>query len=255
MIKTRAQLKEDFSNGCMPAGGNFAALIDSLVHRDELLSETFKASEADNHNAAKLPCISDTEFPLQLEFDKNGNVLICQQETILATFNVQQQQWILTENAKHPTPLAVNGWLQAVGRVGGYDPSTEIAKNMASADAAGTLQVDADGKWHSILPNLYGCHAFEIVAHASGKQASGGHAMLHAIVLTSFSGRMRSIKKTRVCKGWAWRWNLQLKWRKRPSRWFQPATGYDLCLKSRCDYGIDDAGYKVLIQYHITRLW
>lgn len=256
MNKTKAQLKDDFSNGSMPTGSNFADLIDSLVHHDELCSSALKSamqSKTTDTNAPHSLKYGGGIFNLQ--FDEQGNLLISKSGAVLATLTANQQQWVIAATAQRPSPLAVEGWLRAAGRLGSYNPADRCAQTMPPCDDLATLRVDANGKWHPIITDLHGCHAFEIVAHASGLRASRRHAMLHAIVLTSFNGSQQSIQQTHAYKGWDQRRNLCLKWRRRRSGWFRRVTGYDLCIRTGRNYGIDDAGRQASIRYHITRLW
>ncbi len=255
MIKTRAQLKEDFSNGNMPTGAHFAALIDSLVHHDELRSDVFKDSGQNKASRVSSSCAANGSTPFQVRLDEQNNLLVCKEDAVLAVLRAEQQQWVLPASNERPTPLVVEGWQRSAARIGGYDPAASGATALNAADDLTTSQVEADGKWHPILPNLNGCYAFEIVAHACTTRTSRRQAMLHAIVLTSFNGSQQAISQTRICKGWSWRCDLRLKWRKNRSSWWRRPTGYDLCIKTGCNYGVDEAGQKALIRYHITRLW
>jgi hypothetical protein len=155
-----------------------------------------------------------------------------------------------------PSPPAADGWLAAAARVGRYVPSMQTAKPpFPDGDAVAPGKLPADGKWQVVLPAVNGCCAFEIVAHASGTAASGRHAMLHAVVVTSFNGSRKGIRITRTERGWSWLRRLELRWRPRRSGWFAHPTGYDLAIRTHFGYGVDDSGAPAQIRFHITRLW
>ena len=156
-------------------------------------------------------------------------------------------------------PLAVDGWLGSAARIGTYAP-TVIATPPAvpafpGGDAVAPGKLPANGKWQVLLPALNGCCAFEIVAHASGTAASGKHAMLHVVVLTSFNGSKKGLRVTHTQRGWGWLRRLEVRWQPRRAHWFQRPTGYDLAIRTHFNYGVDDSGKPVQIRFHITRLW
>jgi hypothetical protein len=153
-------------------------------------------------------------------------------------------------------PPAADGWLAAAARVGRYVPSMQAAKPpFPDGDAVAPGKLPANGKWQVVLPAVNGCCAFEIVAHASGAAASGRHAMLHAIVMTSFNGSRKGIRITRTERGWSWLRRIELRWRPCRSGWFARPTGYDLAIRTHFGYGLDDSGAPTQIRFHITRLW
>jgi hypothetical protein len=200
MIKSRAQLKKAFADGTMPAGTDFANLIDSMVQEDEY--QQFVS--ATNAALAQQPDCQLGDFP-------------------------QVPQWIALG-----------------GEIGRYDPSSQDASAMQPASALTTLSVPADGKWHAIVPALAGCFAFRVLASASdGKDA---HALTHALVTTAFSGKRCQIDQTQAYSGLRF-------WRRISFCWKKGKQGYDLCVRTRCDYGSGSDGKPVAIQYHLCRLW
>ncbi|WP_020570424.1 hypothetical protein [Neolewinella persica] len=110
-------------------------------------------------------------------------------------------------------------------------------------------QVPGDGEWHSILSNLNGVNAFEVVARIDGPKGRGKYAMTHAIALSTFGGKgSRSrITKTRAYYGWFWN-RIELKWAGN-------TEDYSLKVRTRRHYGLADEGKISQIKFHITNLW
>jgi hypothetical protein len=220
MRSSREELKKYFKNGCVPTEANFADLIDSMAHRDEL-------SANDSCTPSPTPMPTPTPAP------SPGTP------------------------APAPAPAAsdfslmAKGWSAAAGRIGIYDHSMAEVKNMKPA-AQIASGVAADGAWHPILRGLNDSYAFEIVACASGSSRSANHAVTHALALMSFGGSGNSIRQTCTTGTW-WAFffpRICFKWQKKKG-----STLSDLCIRTRSDYGLDDQGVPVRLFYHITRLW
>lgn len=139
-------------------------------------------------------------------------------------------------------------WIGLGGRIGLYLPGSPAAGKMQPASALVTLAVPADGGWHPIIQNLNDCLAFEVVASASGAASSNNHALTHATVVTSRSGKCCSIRQTQAYSGW-------LFWRRIGFCWKKSGSDFSLNVKTHCDYGKGADGKPVAIQYHISRLW
>jgi len=255
-IASRAALKKLFSDGARPSGADFGILIDSFVHRGERVDEsgegdTPAGAGALNGDSGTLQ-VGKRHFGLQ-----NGDAglasLIEGQRTLLSLG--EAGQWRIPAG-NVAAPLAVDGWLAAAARVGSYVPSVLAAKPaFPGGDSVAPGKLPANGRWQVMLPVVNACCAFEIVAHASGSSASGRHAMLHAVVVTSFNGSRKGIRITRTERGWSWLRRIELCWRPRRSHWFARPTGYDLAIRTHFDYGRDDSGQAAQIRFHITRLW
>ena len=102
--------------------------------------------------------------------------------------------------------------------------------------------VQANGKWHVIIPKLNYCQAFEIVAR-TGIKNTGKHAVLHAIAVSAFGNSNSSIRKTRA---WFDFWKpvvLQLRW---------SGSTHDYQLELRCKQNL---GRNVLIKFFVRQLW
>ncbi|MDE2427646.1 MAG: hypothetical protein KGM99_02905, partial [Burkholderiales bacterium] len=119
---------------------------------------------------------------------------------------------------------------------------------MPSASGLVTQAVPANGQWQTVLTGLNACYAFELLACAQGPNGSKNKAMVHAIILTTFSGKPCSIRCTHTYQGWNIFRRMRVKWKK-------SATGYDLLMRSGHDFGKDENGKPVQIQFHLSRLW
>ena len=102
--------------------------------------------------------------------------------------------------------------------------------------------VPANGKWHTIMDNLRGCHIFEVVARAYGQQGQGKYATLYAIASNAYNGKKGRISCSRNKYGWQW-------WRRIGLRWVGTPFDYKLQIKTFSDYGRDGE-----IQYSIMSL-
>ncbi|HEY8402140.1 MAG TPA: adhesin, partial [Cytophagaceae bacterium] len=102
-------------------------------------------------------------------------------------------------------------------------------------------KVLADGKWHPILTDLNGCHAFEIVA-GIGKKKTGRYALIHAFALSTF-GKSKSKIDIRQAYYGVRSNRIELKW---------TGTTYSYNLEMRTRNTYDGEFY---IQYYISKLW
>lgn len=125
--------------------------------------------------------------------------------------------------------LDVNGTVGMTGRAGRYvDP------------AVNPKQVFANGKWHKLITNLKGFHAFEIIAAAYSPD--GAYAMQYAVAMNVF-GRNKQVSP------------LQQVYNRRKNRiqmqWTRQVNGaYSLEIRTRSDYKSQR-----LIYTRITKLW
>jgi hypothetical protein len=100
----------------------------------------------------------------------------------------------------------------------------------------------ADGKWHPIITNLNGLHAFEIVASASGPPKSGRHVVMHAFAMSAYGRSKTKIVHANAYFGFFWN-RISLRWR------HESTDNYSLEIKTGRNYG---EGVK--IKYNITQL-
>ncbi len=227
----RTTLKSFFSKGQMPSEEHFADFIDSVLN---ILDDGFNRTEKEGLKIALIgdskkvlsiyKKVEDPESSWSIELDKeNGNLSFPDQDNNKTlTISSNARVGINASTPEHT--LDVNGTIAASGRIGNYKKGL----------------VPANGQWHTILSNLDGCQAFEIMAGV-GKKGSGKYALLHAHALSTFNSK-NSIKCNQayfqsICK------KIKLKW-------VGEQHNYGLQMKTRCNYGSD-----VNIQYNITELW
>lgn len=265
--RNRKELRSIFETGKLPTEASFSALIDSTINiiddginkskefgyeiapegkkllsffknleqADTLLWQFFvkgkeneegiafgKAGEAESarEQALKEEVNTETEqSPKVLFFDQSGNIGVHTYEPLL--------------------PLSVNGFVGLNGRIG----------------TASVGEVAGDKKYHTILENVEGPQAYEIVARIKGPKGRRSYAMTHAIATCTYGGSWFSnrwfnkVRQTNAFYGWPWN-RIKLKW-KRVSK---DSTALNLQIRTRTNYGVEK-GEPFKIQYHITKLW
>lgn len=155
----------------------------------------------------------------------------------------------------------VNGVIRARGRLGvvparAAPSATGEGQGAASEEPLDpAVPVDADGRWQNITLGLTGCRAFEIVAGV-GKRSTGRYALLHAIAINTFQPRgwlfnfLGRKNRIRAHQAFYRRSSdkLALRWRGDEERYY-------LQIRTNTDYGVDAAGRRIRIRYHVTDLW
>jgi hypothetical protein len=239
----RAELKKYFRNGQVPTETHFGYLIDSVIikHDDGISKDeengyiisplasskrliTFYGNmdrvepyfyvEKDNQKSASLKFQSG-----KIEADRTG--------TDDNSFFLHQNGNLgIGKRADNKLKLDVNGFAGSEGRAGTY-----------KAD-----KVPANGVWHTIIPDLDNCHAFEIVAR-TGKRGSGKFSLMHAIALCTYGHSRSKIRKTNAYFGFFWN-KLNLRWK------MNSTHNYELQLRSNRNFGND-----VDIYFNVTKLW
>lgn len=255
--RNRETLKNFFKKGALPSEEQFADLIDSTLNMtDEGLSKSPQngleiTSQGNHETLATFFQGNDPERPTwSLTYGSNNESLLFTRRTEvkdaappLTITSSLDQEGALTGRVgvNTDTPLYdldVQGVVRAAGRIG--------------VNPLPSPTVPADGKWHDITDQLYGCHAFEIMAGV-GKKKSGKYALMHAIAVNAFNPRgfffnLFNLKKRIHCtQSYYYSRGDKLK-----LRWCR-GTGdrlYTLQLRTNTDYGKG-----IVIQYSITRLW
>lgn len=234
----RASLKSVFGNGTRPDASNFGSLIDSTVNIvDDGISKNMKdglilspEGKESNRLVSFYENILDNEPDWSVEMVQEGAKGLGIVEPIEGE---ESQTRLFFEtggklgvNTLRPqTTLEVNGIFGAKSRVGTY--------KLAS--------VPADGNWHTIIPDLDGSNAFEVMAQV-GKVKTGKYALLHALALSTFGKSRSKIKTTQAYYGW---W-----WNKISLRWQGSTFNYSLQIRTRSDYGKGQ-----YIKFYVTKLW
>ncbi len=234
--KTRNSLKDLFKKGKMPQDGDFADLIDSMLNlTDDGMSKTINdglllkpVSNSSQKLLSFFKSIEDKSPIWAIKVNKdNGNwgIYNRQQQPALSIsqdVNGNSQVGIATDEPQ--TTLDVRGTVSMTGRIGNQ-----------------SHRILADGEWHTVIDNLNGCHAFEIMAGV-GKPKTGKYALLHATVLSTFGDSHQEIKELQAHYG-AGTNKIQLRWQ---------GTTFDYALEMRTKTNYGD---NVHIQYFITQLW
>jgi hypothetical protein len=231
-LQNRNSLKNFFKKGQLPSEGNFFDLIDSMINKvDDGMSKTLEDGLMLSPIGGSKKLISfyksiEEKSPAWgIEIDPgNGNV----------NFNNHVGDSVLT--------------LTNSGKVGINNPSPEFELDVNGAVAMSGRQgnaykgkILADGKWHPVLTELNGCHAFEIVA-GIGKKKTGRYALIHAFALSTFGKSKSKIDIRQAYYG--------VRSNRIELRWTGTTYNYNLEMRTRNTY--DGEFY---IQYFISNLW
>jgi len=234
----RDSLKAFFQNGNRPTQENFESLINSMLNKvDDGISKNLKdglilspeSSDSDNLISFYEKIQDDLpQWSIQLKNGEAQGLLFTQPTTGSIPLDVLfldkgGNVGIQTNNPR--TTLEVNGTLGVSTRIGTYKMGTAAA----------------NGTWQTILTDLNGCCAFEIMAQV-GKEKTGKYALLHAHALSTFGKSKSKIAATQAHYGW---W-----WNKIALRWVGSTYKYSLQIKTRSNYGSDQT-----IKFYISKLW
>jgi hypothetical protein len=247
-VRSRAELKALFKNGRLPDESHFSFLIDSLVHKNDLWE---KNTGGGNGNGFINHRITSLNRSWYVYIDSQNNLVVSESDAVRLRLNANDRIDLGGPDA--PFALQVSGWTGIGMRTGTYKPADDKRREYPSS-ALVNLQVPADGRWHPIITGLSSCHAFEVLASASGAIGSRSHAITHAIAVSGNSGGRKSIRQAYSYDGWFWRRRIRFQWRCN-SRLFKKGSDYTLLVRTGCDFGKGDDGKPVMIRYHITRLW
>lgn len=233
-VTNREVLKKNFEKGSIPTQQDFEDLIDSMFNKkdDGLISQDYGLSISPQGGNASL-----------ITFFNNLN-------DFKPTWNIEQYPkndenfgLNLTDKAgKSKLFIGQNGHIG----IGTTDPLEKLTihGNISLHGRRGTYasgEVPGDGNWHTIIPTLSACHAFEVIAKVS-KKGRGMHAMTHAIAIATFGNGSNKICKTRAYYG-SFRNKLDM-------RWHGDTFNYALQIKTQRDYGEES-----MIKYYVTNLW
>ncbi len=229
--RNRKTLKNFFQKGQMPSEENFSDLIDSMVNIvDEGITKSINegleiSSIGDSSKLISFfRDIEDKEPLWSINADKENNNLTFNSNTNKKLISLSENDRVGIGTDTPKTKLDVNGIVSYTGRIGSYKKGF----------------IAADHKWHTILDNLDGCQAFEIMAGV-GKKKSGKYALLHAYAMNTFNSKghvyyHQSFFRT-MCN------SIKLRWK-------GSADKYALEMKTRSDYGSD-----IYVQYSVAKLW
>ncbi|MAJ38223.1 MAG: adhesin [Flavobacteriaceae bacterium] len=237
-LKNRETLKNYFKKGGFVTEKQFIDLIDSSMNRIDdgisiepetglnlnPLGDSTKLISFYKNSAQKTP-----EYSINLNDETDELVLQDRKNSSLLQINNKGNIGI--NNSSPEYSLDIKGTLGIKNRVGTY--------------AKGS--VPADGQWHSIIDNLDGIQAFEVVASVGGKINTGHYCLSHAIALSTFGGRgsKSKIKKTTAYYG-SFRDKITYKWG-------GELHNYSLLIKTYRDYG-EENGTPFKIKFSLSSL-
>mgnify|MGYP000291870728 CR=1 FL=1 len=236
-LLNRESLYERFKNGKRPNEKDFEDLINSSINKlDDGISKSFEAGlelapqgEEGKEVISLYEKLNDLHpaWKVSLQGEKgkkNLTILSQQQEGSALTVSPENKIGINQENPQHD--LDISGTIASSGRVGTF--------------ASG--EVPADGKWKTVLENLEGVNAFELIAVAHATEGKGKYALLQASLLNAYSGDGGRIKRTQDYYSWKWWHRIRVRWR---------GTPFDYSLEIRSGYDYGEGG---VIQYNIGKL-
>jgi hypothetical protein len=242
-VRNRNTLKNFFRNGKSPSETEFSDLIDSTWNKvDDGLSKTesegLKLSPYGN--SSKIMSFyegitdPDPHWQLAINPENNNGLAIVQPGS---------------ENS--PSVAFAN-----TGKVGikTFTPRTEldVAGNVCSSGRIGGLKigkVPADAGWHTVLANLKGFNAFEVMAAAEGNAGEGNYSMAQAIALNANQGRKGTIKVIQSSYKWFdFRDKIHFRWRGTPDN-------YSLQIRTGKHYFLTNDKKLNFLRFHVCRLW
>ena len=248
--KDRTTLKAFFRDGALPTAEHYRDLIDSGVNQiDDGYSKTATdglrlTSVGGSQRLLSLFESLSAEYPAwvidhgtddsSLHFRHGGDAADAGPGI---SFSPEGRLGVQTETPEWH--LDVNGTTRMRGRIG-------FANDKFS-------EIPADGGWHTIIDELTGCHAFEIMAGAGGTPGKGRYSMINAIAMNAYHPRnwilnrifrRRKIKAQTAMYG-SYADRIRLRWvaEKAPH-------SYRLEMRTNAHFGKDK-----VIRYYITRLW
>ncbi|MCP4442413.1 MAG: hypothetical protein GY810_26195 [Aureispira sp.] len=245
-LLTRSTLKNLFKRGSVPSEVNFSDLIDSTVNKvDDGFSQSshhgfMLAPQGPNRKLISFfESIRDPKAAFSVSMNPNSY-------SQGLSFNDMEEDSVLflkqggNVGVGTTTPqfrLEVNGMAGMKGRVGTY--------------ASG--EVKANGDWQTIIEDLEGLHAFEIIAQAGAREGRGRYAMTCATALCNYGqGTLKQLKSTyRPVTGFMFD-RIKFRWDK------DKDTGvYKLQVKTASNYGyMDEEGKRpAMIRFYASKLW
>ncbi len=243
-LLTRTTLKNLFKRGSVPSEVNFSDLIDSTVNK---VDDGFAQSQ--EHGLMLAPQGKNRKLLSFFESIRDPNSSFS-----MALSPDRSTKGVSIEDSEHNSLL----FLKDDGNVGigTTDPrfKLEVAGMAGMAGRVGTYaagQVKANGEWQTILSNLEGLQAFEVIAQAAGPESRGKYAMTYAIAMCNYgNGTIKQVKST-------YSRLLGPLFHRISFRWMGDEYGYKLQVKTTQNYGFqDDKGAKPCqIKYYVSKLW
>jgi hypothetical protein len=248
-MKNREALKSFFRKGQLPSEVHFSHLIDSMVNKlDDNYDKTPDDGLKLSPSGKKDSLISFFNDPIdqdpswQLNFKKDGD------QKNLSLGIPTETDGVQTTNSRL--------FLSSDGRIGlGTEkPQTDIDLSGTTGirSRVGTFRigsVSGDGDWKNVFAEpLSGIHAFEIVARIDGPPKHGRYALTHAIAVSTYGTGSNRIKQTRAYFG-GFRNRIEFRWSGADN------FSYNLQVRTRRHFGLDEQNLPFPINFHVTCLW
>lgn len=248
--QNRETLKKYFKKGAMPSQRQFEDLIDSMFVKGE---DDYDFGEQEGQH----DIVGDTQNRLLNFFANIDNLkerkiwgVELDEETNNMLFTDEEQRTLLSLSSKGRIGIAtrnpdytldVKGPVAMRGRVGNY-------KNLWSQG-----KLLANGKWQTVLTDLKGAHAFEIMAGASDLEKEK-YSVLHATALCSgykkpwlFGLIRRSHNTVQVAQAHngCCRYKMDLRWKQNAEQ-----ETHELQIRTRKKFGEN-----VPLKISVSKLW
>lgn len=238
-LLTRGALKNLFKRGSVPTEVGFSDLIDSTVNK---IDDGFAQSSTEGFMLS--PKGPDQKLMSFFESMRDSEAAFSM------SMNPNRHSQGLSFNAGKDSAL----FLRSDGNVGIGTTmpnfKMEVDGMLGTKGRIGTFlagKIDADARWHSVIKDLDGVQAFEIIAYVGGRPGRGKYGLTHAIALSTHG--KGKIQQIRASYGWLWQ--------KIKFRWAGTEDNYRLEVRSAGNYGFldDDNKHKVQIHFYVTQLW
>ncbi|GAA5037929.1 hypothetical protein GCM10011506_35720 [Marivirga lumbricoides] len=231
-LQNRETLRNYFRKGNLPTEQNFYDLIDSIINRvDDGMSKTVDEGLmlSPIGNSEKLisfyKSIEEKSPAWSIDINKGDANLHVKNRLGNSIVTIRQEGKIGINNSNPEDELDVDGIIAQKGRRG----------------TAYQGKIPGDGQWHTIVDELNGCHAFEILA-GIGKKKTGKYALISAQALSTFGKSRSRIRYTQAYYGM--RSNRIL------LRWRGDTYNFRLEMRTKANYG---EGF--FLNYSISQLW
>ncbi|MCU0429385.1 MAG: adhesin [Cytophagaceae bacterium] len=231
-LQNRNTLKGFFKKGQLPAETHFFDMIDSMINKvDDGMSKTLEDGlmlspiGSSKKLASFYKSIEDKNPAWSMEVNNSDGNLSFNNHVGDPVVTLSNQGKVGINNNNPSVELDVNGVVSLQGRIGNRY----------------TGRVPGDGKWHTILKELNGCHALEIVA-GIGKKKTGRYAMLHAFAMSTYGKSKNKIDTRQAYYG--------VRSNRIELRWTGTTYNFNLEMRTRGNYEGD-----YFVQYFISDLW
>lgn len=137
MTTKRAELIENFSNGKLPSGENFADLINSMVHQDQFDAHV---QAFEDWKARGEVALGSGDKAWRISVNENAQVQVLRGDG--------------ADDSATPLGFAdiqLGGWTSLTGRIGDCSDPDAFASHKAELDVTAMPSVPSDGNWHPVV--------------------------------------------------------------------------------------------------------